>query len=64
MKLFFLRDVKAGFAPGGLFKKGSSYDVAPNNLSTMLDNGFAVPEEQKPEIEVEKPVRRKTRKRK
>ena len=48
MRLYFLKDTKAGFAPKGIFKKGNVYDVAPNNVPTMLDNGRAVLEADKP----------------
>lgn len=58
MRLYFLRDVKAGFAPNGIFKKGGVYDIALNNISTMLDNKYAVPESEKPI------VKKQTRKRK
>ena len=59
MKLYFLKDIPAVFAPGGKYKKGSVYDVPHNNVPTMLDNGFAVPEDQKP---VRKPRAKKVKK--
>lgn len=50
MKLYFLRDVKADFAPNGIFKKGSVHDITLNNIPTMLDNKYAVPEDEKPVV--------------
>lgn len=54
MRLYFLKDIEAGFAPDGLYKKGNVYDVALHNSHTMLDNKFAVKEEDKPLTIVEK----------
>lgn len=61
MRLYFLRDVRAEYAPGKEFKEGCVYDIPLNNLSTMLDNRFAVPEEDKPKgaITIKKPVAKK-----
>jgi len=60
MRLYFLRDVKASFAPNNLFKAGGVYDLTPNNVITMLENGFAVPESEKPKrsISIKKPKKR------
>lgn len=61
MRLYFLRNVRAEFAPGKEFKEGCVYDIPLNNLSTMIDNGFAVPEAEKPTgtITIKKPVAKK-----
>lgn len=57
MRLYFLRDVKASFAPGEMFKKGGVYDISLNNIPTMIDNKFAIPEEDRPKtiISIKKP---------
>jgi hypothetical protein len=59
MRLYFLRNIRAGFAPNGEYKEGLVYEVPLNNVPTMLDNNFAVPESEKPqgEIEIKKPVK-------
>ena len=61
MRLYFLRNVRAEYAPGKEFKEGCVYDIPLNNLSTMIENRFAVPEEDRPKgsITIKKPVARK-----
>lgn len=61
MRLYFLRDVRASFAPGNVFKEGLIYEVPLNNVSTMLDNKFAVPEAEKPKntISIKKPAKKR-----
>lgn len=58
MRLYFIKDVKAGFAPKGLFKAGHVYDVSGNNVSTMIDNNFAIHEGERPQnkVVIKKPV--------
>ncbi len=58
MRLYFLRNVRAEYAPGKEFKEGCVYDIPLNNLSTMLDNGFAVPEGEKPKntVTIKQPI--------
>ena len=60
MRLYFLKDIEALFAPEGIFRGGCVYDVSLNNTHTMLDNKFAIPEEDKPEkkIVIKKPKKR------
>ena len=61
MRLYFLRNVRAEYAPGKEFKEGCVYDIPLNNLSTMIENKFAVPEEDRPKgaITIKKPVSKK-----
>ena len=63
MRLYFLVDIEAPFAEKGIYKKGHVYDVALHNTPTMLDNGFAVKEEDKPETIIEKVVKPVAKKR-
>lgn len=61
MRLYFLRNVRAEYAPGKEFKEGGVYDIPLNNLSTMIENRFAVPEGDRPKgaITIKKPVAKK-----
>jgi hypothetical protein len=64
MKLYFLKDVRASFAPNQVFKSGHVYDVATNNTPTMLENNFAIPEGDRPKqkISLKKPTVKPPRK--
>ena len=64
MRLYFLRDVRASFAPNGIFKQGGVYDISLNNIPTMLDNGFAIPESERPKqiITIKKPKKGRPKK--
>jgi hypothetical protein len=66
MRLYFLRNVRAEYAPGKEFKEGCVYDIPLNNIATMLDNKFAVPESEKPEktIVIKTPRKRGAKKKK